>query len=344
VSEELLPFARSLPEFAGAYIDQTTGGSLVVMVTGRLSEVTADLRQLEPEANLGVRVVPAQTSYGALRKAVTSAWDVWDRIVATGGLLAVGIDVPSNTLRLEVEPAVLPGMATYAAAMGTALDVQVSVVVGAIGIPAVQTCSTRHRCYNPSETGTFIAQNRPGGTIGFCAMGFHISIGTNEQFLSSGHCGYPAQNYWYQLDGPGWGNEAGTRFAPYGDDVMKVEFSDAQASDGIYGASPSVHVGGYRAPVYGEAVCASLPKQTGPVLDCGTVSDDFKSYSISGAWGTWIVYGGDSSGILVQQGDSGAPVFVLLGTQAVAIGVESMTGQEFALLSEFMPGWGAREY
>ena len=189
------------------------------------------------------------------------------------------------------------------------------------------------------EAGARIAQSGVGG----CTMGFHITIGTDDQFVTAGHCGYGGGTT-FTMSGYGTiGSEAGTLMEPSGDDIMKAQMGDIQASDWIWGEG-SRRVGGYRAPVYGEAICTSLgySQHGSPIgIDCGTVSDDFKGYNLNGVWGSYYVFGGDAQGLSIQGGDSGSPVYVRLGTQAIAIGVVSTTGQEFALLSETLPIWGA---
>ena len=340
-ASSVIAYARSLPTFAGVYIDQPAGGEVVILLTEVTSAVVAELQAREPSPSRGIRIEQARYSQVALRQAATTAWTVWSDLADNRELFSVAVDVPGNRIRLEIEGPAANLDAGLEAELAHILGVPVVIAGGERHEPTAQTCTSRHRCYDPTEAGTFIAQNTSAGTR-YCAMGFHITIGTNEQFLTSGHCGFDTNTYWYQLYGPGFGNEAGTLFANYGDDVMKVEFPDAQASDWIYAAPSTLHAGGYRAPIYGEYICASLPKQTN--LDCGTVADDFLSYTLSGAWGTYVLYGGSAAGMTAVTGDSGGPVYAPIGSQAVALGVMSSTGEAFGLLSETMPIWGATVY
>lgn len=170
-------------------------------------------------------------------------------------------------------------------------------------------------------------------------MGFHIRIGSDEQFVTAGHCGYGPRTSSSMTGFGTIGAEAGTRFEPYGDDVMKVQMADSQASEWICGSTALVC--GYRSPIYGEAICTSLGYSK--KVDCGTVSDDFKGYHMDGAWGTYYVYGGDAQGLVIIGGDSGSPVYVRVGSQAIATGVVSTLGHEFGLMHETLPGWGAVE-
>ena len=118
---------------------------------------------------------------------------------------------------------------------------------------------------------------------------------------------------------------------------MKVEMPDSQASDWIYGRSHSYHAGGYRYPIYGESVYASLPKQgdqAGP--DWGYIEDDYLSYG--------GMYGAKAAALYVQQGDSGAPVWHADGYQMTGLGLIARTDGVFAVLADFMPAWGATVY
>ncbi len=338
VSKDLIPFARALPDFAGAYFDQRDDGKLVILLTdGSPSNIEA-LQALAPTDSRALRVETAKYSYAQLKTAIEGVWDVWASELPGVDLYVAAIDVVGNDVRLEVDPSALEVAATHLDALEGKLRVPLRLVAGEPNVPATQTCISRHECYNPTEAGTFIVQNYGTG-LRYCAMGFLITIGSNEQFLTSGHCGTDQYTYWYQLHGPGWGYEAGSWYY-YGYDVMKVEIADNQASDWIYGLSHSYHAGGYRYPIYNEWVCASLPKQTGDWVDCGYIADDYLGYD----QGSYHLYGAKTTGIYVQGGDSGAPVFAPTGYQATGLGVMSQVNQIFAILADFMPAWGATVY
>jgi hypothetical protein len=332
VSESVLPFARSRSDFAGAYIDQVAGGQLVVLFTGADDRRDAKLRALEPSPSLGMTIREVTHTYSALRHAVESMPEAWASVYGELGFHGAGIDIPSNVVRVEVNADVVPLVTRDLPSLEAIVGVPVVAVEGQASEPAAQVCSTRATCYNPMEAGALIRQSTKT-----CTMGFHVTIGGDEQFLSAGHCGYGSSTLWSMTNYGVIGSEQGNLFAPYGDDVMKVQMGDSQASEWIYGSTALV--GGYRAPIYGEAICASLGVSN--FIDCGTVSDDFKGYNISGDWGTYYVYGGDGSGLAVGGGDSGSPVYVRSGSQAIGIGVISTTGQEYGLLSETLPIWGA---
>ncbi len=45
-------------------------------------------------------------------------------------------------------------------------------------------------------------------------------------------------------------------------------------------------------------------------------------------------------GLVLIDGDSGSPVYVCVGSQAIAIGVVSTAGQDFGPMYDTLPGWG----
>lgn len=331
VSESILPFARPRADFGGAYIDQLDGGRLVLLFTGADELRDRELRAREPDASLGITMLEVTHSYASLREAVEGMPDAWKSVFGEVPFFGAGIDVPRNAVRVEVDPGLLRSVQRAVGRLEAALGVPIGVVVGEPSEPA-QTCPSRATCHTPMEAGALIRQSSTT-----CTMGFHIRIGSDEQLLSSGHCGYGSSTTWSMTNYGIIGTEQGTLFAPQGDDVMKVQMGDSQASEWIYGSTALV--GGYRAPIFGEAICASLGVTN--AVDCGTVSDDFKGYNISGTWGTYYVFGGDGQGLAIGGGDSGSPVYVRSGSQAIGIGVVSTAGQEYGLLSETLPIWGA---
>lgn len=98
--------------------------------------------------------------------------------------------------------------------------------------------------------------------------------------------------------------------------MMIVYGPDTQAGRRIYGESRTMVSLGF--PVQGSSVCASLSKRD--TIDCGTITDDFVSYSIDGH----VLFGGSYSGITIVGGDSGSPVYKRLNaTQTNILGVVS---------------------
>jgi hypothetical protein len=152
-----------------------------------------------------------------------------------------------------------------------------------------------------------------------CTMGFHVSNGVNEIFLTAGHCGHGADFDWHHpIAGvtPPIGNDGGTWLVHNGVDVMKVSLPDVQASNLVFGMSLSV-IGTFY-PFVGETHCWSRGRTGG--VDCGTITDDYGSWpeEVSGH----PVWGSRASGVITQIGDSGSPI--TLGTNAqFATGIHS---------------------
>jgi hypothetical protein len=103
-----------------------------------------------------------------------------------------------------------------------------------------------------------------------------------------------------------------------------------------------------RDPILNEAVCASMA--TSDINDCGTVSDDFRSWTSQTL--NITVWGGDTSGIGPPiDGDSGSPVYVRLSipakpgvpahTEFVPIGIMDHENGYFARVQDALSTWGA---
>lgn len=177
-------------------------------------------------------------------------------------------------------------------------------------------------------------------------MGWHIHVGTDEQFLTAGHCGYAGSNSWYHtgfqaVNGTGFvGNETGTLYANGGKDVMRVAILDSQASNRIY-SQLHTGMGSGSLPIVGEAVCASMA--TSNSIDCGTVSDDWLSW-ISETAG-YTVWGGDTSSIFPIDGDSGSPLYkrVIVGddTTIYPKGIIDHENGYFARVTDALSAFGA---
>lgn len=98
----------------------------------------------------------------------------------------------------------------------------------------------------------------------YCTQGLIVVDGTDEQILTSGHCGVGTNNSWYH---PAYGTSAfggeispntpdGTLYGPNGRDVMRVRFPDAQSTVSIYGQSEAIDMEQDRVPLAAKAVRA----------------------------------------------------------------------------------------
>lgn len=203
-------------------------------------------------------------------------------------------------------------------------------------IPEPDLC-TRDNCDSPMRAGIRIYKGANYSSYS-CTMGFHIRVGTDEQFLTSGHCGYTGSNNWYH---PGYGtgfvgHELATLYGPGGKDAMRVQIPDTQASDRVY--HPALReVASARLPLLNETICGSLGRTD--VVDCGTVFKTWVSWTSSTCLCT--VWGGDYKDIASQSGDSGSPMYAVHTSSAVvAIGILA-NSTKFARVSDALSAWNA---
>jgi hypothetical protein len=169
-------------------------------------------------------------------------------------------------------------------------------------------------------------------------MGYMITRSGDEQFATAGHCSYDpgTSEAWYH---PGYGLigwQTSNYFVPDGSDAMTVAMTDSQASNRIYGESRVIVGWGY--PTVGGAICASL--STANVIDCGTVADDFLSYELcTNVCRT--IFGFSASGIAIQLGDSGGPVYVRLNSTQVSVfgTISTLSGKSARIDGYRNNGW-----
>lgn len=337
VSESVMPLVRALPEFAGAYVDQLGDGSIVIMLTRSDPATVNDILARSPQGTRSLRVVQAKHSETELIQALEALRSTWAALEPAVPVLTAGLETRRNGLVVGVSRpnvSLAHGIAERTAAkLGVPLFVQ-------IAEPAADTvCTDRDHCYTPLRAGVVIRNNTPnsGGT---CTMGFHITIGTDEQFLTAGHCGcaYTAED-WHHMGLGFIGNEAGTMTnLATKKDIMKVQMSDVQASALMYADSGDMGDGAL--PILNETVFASLG-----------ISNLKKSGTVTSTWTNWTsnfcgatMWGGDTN-ISTTSGDSGSPIyrrFSFGGEWYITpIGVGSRSTGEFGRVRDALDHWGA---
>lgn len=333
LSERVLPFAQSLSTYGGAYIDQQQGGRLVVLLTERDQAVEEELGRRMPSPSLGLHITEVAHSEASLMEALTGARAAWDRIAPAVTLVRVGLDTMNNQLLATVR--LTDVSEARAAAMELTRELGVPVAVAAGEEDQDVDCTSRNHCHDPYKAGINIYKGVVD-SVPECTMGFHIRIGTDEQFVTAGHCGYSGSNEWYEPVLGRIGIEQATLYVQNGQDIMRLSMFDVQASDDIYAASSDITGSG--TPVLNETVCAS--KGTSNEVDCGTVSVLWMSWTSSTAG--YTVWGGDTSGIAnIIGGDSGSPIYRNVGSGAIAIGVINTAGGLFARLDTSLDDWAA---
>lgn len=258
------------------------------------------------------------------------------------------MDVRKNQLQYAFAPA------DFAIAQATLPAVDASVKVpGAITVEQRlrdAACNGRNDCWDPVfEAGVLIYKDNASSSS-YCTMGFHITVGSDQQFLTAGHCGYNPPDDWHHpgYSGPSGthvGNELASLYGAGGKDVMRVALLDSRASQLVFAEPNTLIVSGHALPVDGEAVCASRGKSSNPIIGCGVVQDSWDSWTSDTANPDVVVYGADSS-IPAIPGDSGSPLYRFVDNPVydylVAIGVLDHEGGFFARVSDAMTAWSAK--
>jgi hypothetical protein len=301
----VVAFARSLPEFGGAYFDQLAGGDLVLQFT-TLSESTVQrISELAPPNSLGIRIETAQHSFAALEEAMLTAPTILGEVEPSINVVSVGIIEPANSLIATIEDEGGLDVVWLAAEASDRLGIPVTIEVTSSSL-ALGTCSLRTNC-TPTRAGIWI-----GSTTAKCTKGFHVVNGSDRQFVTAGHCG---GGTWYHP----WPTvlllgTVQSQLYPAGQiDIERIQLPNAQASTFIYGEG-SRQITGWSWPVAGQAVCASLGHKN--VLDCGTIYVAVGVYHFNG----YPFVGSDTHGIVTQVGDSGSPLY-LRGANNSALGL-----------------------
>lgn len=339
IDTKVLPEVSQLETFAGAYYHPADGGRLSVLLTSPDDETVAQISTLIGDTQRDWEVVSARFSHTALLAAVHRAEATWKAVIADKYPLGFGIDTRANGVFVELAESDLPLAPAALGAFESALGVPVAVRAGVLGRDT--HCSTRDHCHGPMKAGINIykGSNYSGG---WCTMGFHITRSGDEQFVTSGHCGYGGSNSQFH---PAFTSAIGTEqqslYTNGGQDIMRVSMSDAQASDDIYNYGNNIVGSG--TPTTGETLCASLGKGSNTVK-CGTVQDDWRSWISDTADPDITVWGGDMS-YSTTGGDSGSPVYRRLpggtGDDARAIGVNANALGMFARLDQSLDDFAA---
>jgi len=190
-----------------------------------------------------------------------------------------------------------------------------------------QACVSRSSCTWPMKAGSLVTDPET------CTVGFHVRVGSDEQFLTSGHCSGTGGSTTFSHAGWGVvGTTASNLFQPGWIDVQRVQMSDSQASSAIYGWSSSANITGHRYPGPGETICSSMGVRN--ETRCGYVASTATSWTSSTC--NCTMTGADHNNIPSGGGDSGSPLF----RSGSAIGVHATSGGKFTLVSDAMWLWG----
>jgi hypothetical protein len=332
VAARLVPLLARSETSGGIYLDQRRGAVAVVSFTERGSQLEADIRREAAGMSRAVEVRYVQFSDHQLTLAVQAAWAAWE---GDSPILGASLDYEQNAIVLDLaDPA---GAGGAVAALSARLDVEV--IASHAEDSTEVACTTRNNCWDPSYRAGIMVRRGSTTADYRCTMGFHIAKGTDEQWLTAGHCGYEGSNSWYHKASGLIGTEQATLYVPNGIDAMRVQLPDDRASNKIY--DRTLRVTSSRDPVQGEGVCASLA--VSDAWDCGTVS------SVQTSWigdaCQCVIWGADHDGIPTQLGDSGSPIVnnVTSGSY-IAIGIHNTSGGKFAKVGSVLSSFSASLY
>ena len=344
----VLPYAESLPTFAGAFYNHQANGELVILLTEASDEVLAEISALAPTPQdaapkddgsveaasvvpyRATRVEVVEHTEEQLRAALPQVREAW---VAMGGpeAYAIAVDTPANAVRIDVDPTQFEVAKSLAPRLGETLAVPVFFDVGER--PEDAACSSRTNCTSPMRAGTVIRQ---GSTTGpGCTMGFHTQVGSDERFVTAGHCGYTGSNNWFHAGYTGnggcgtgcIGSELITQYYNNGRDIMVVQMPDDQDSSYLYAIGTPVTEP--RDPTVGQGICAARGFSS-VGWKCGVVENAYTSWTSPTC--NCTIYGGDSN-LARVTGDSGSPI-VDADELHIAIGIHNTSTGGFAIFND----------
>lgn len=334
-AESVAPIVRPHPAYAGMWFDQLDGGRGTVALTRGDPALLRALAAADPDPSGSLTIKLVERTYTELQAAAERAADALAQIAPGLAATGFGVDEVGNGIKVFVDQGTTVPT-TVQAGLASRLGVPVSVVEEPVG--ADTACTDRDHCTDPMREGIRIL--RENDNYDDCTLGWIISKGTDELFVTAGHCGYGGDYDWYHKGYGRMGNEGLTLYANGGKDIMRVGFPDAQASTRIYGMSGTMVHGTPRLPILNEQIWNSGSK-TNAILT-GTVTDTWRSWTSETA--NYTVWGGDTS-LTTIKGDSGAPLFsrslVDDGYWIIKpIGVTTHQNGYFARLSDALSAWG----
>lgn len=282
--------------YGGLYVDTTRPDQLVVVVTDDefrnefLQQVPEDLRD-------SVEVAVQEFSEAELLEQARTMMTEWRAITGSPDQPhATDTHVDTGRLELFFSPD-----AKVTSAMVDAAEARASIPIDVrLTKPEVDSaCSSRANCSSPMRAGIQIRKGSSSGAQ--CTMGFHIQVGSDEQFLTNGHCGYTGSNNWYHAGFGLIGSETSGNYQYLGVDAMSVQISDSQDSNLVYGTTSATSA---RDPIKNETICKSLGYST-PSIRCGQVTSSAAVYT-SSTCNCQVI--GNSTNVTQSGGDSGSPV------------------------------------
>lgn len=305
---------RTIPSFAGLYIDQAAGGVVDIAFTDDPS-LHADVLASQAVG------LPTRTRQVALNEADLLELNeivAHDREALAGlGIQAneVHADIRNNVVRIGVEPFTSAVVQTIHERYGEAIEVYEA-------SPAdPTTCTNRNNCPGPPLRGGLQLYD-PGCTTAFLGVynGYHV-------ILSAGHCAnlVPGGHIYQHPNGTPIGNIGTmlkeTYYTGSTADAMVIRVGSSYASNRVY-YTPTSWFGMATTQTTGQEVIGQAVCQSSRVSNytCGTLYA--KGFSIIYTDGTTL-YDQRSATYTVNSGDSGGPVFYTTQARGVQSGVNT---------------------
>lgn len=335
---DVIPYVQPQQSFSSLYFDSVRDGELVVALTAPDPDVERAIVARMPTNSKGIRFVYHPVTEARLRSALDESQGIWNELLPDIRLLTAGVDLPNDRLFFEVGVATVEKAIAMDGQLASRLEVPVEIRAG---VPAEDTtCTTRDNCVSPMKAGDRIYK----GVIDSypeCTMAFHIIVypaNLDKQFLTAGHCGYSGSDNWLH---PGLsgdhviGTDQQTLYVNNGQDIMRISMYDVQASNLVYNETRPIY--GYETPYVGTTVVDS--RGYSDILDGGTITATYvRWYSDTAGY---YVYGGTTSGITQNPGDSGSPLYErVTSTMAWAVGVVTTANGNFAVIADSIASLG----
>ena len=171
-------------------------------------------------------------------------------------------------------------------------------------------------------------------------MAFHVRYGSDEQFVTAGHCGWGHMNLnWYHT-GLNYAMVPQSNAMYYGGfDMMRVNLLDSQASSSIYGESYPVKGWWWPVDWMYDYVSAGYSDR----IVRNVVTSTYVSWH-SDTCGCWVHGAQSTSTPGGSPGDSGSPVYAWNGSSgnyALGVAVTNIGGyDQFALIGDAINYWG----
>lgn len=326
IEDAVLPTAREIDGFGGAFYDHSKGGVLVVNVDiANLDGAVVQLANaVQDVPSPGYEVRQVNVTFDELKKATHDSWALLERIGYQP--LAIAADVVTSSVRLD--HLAQDSDIAVEAALWLEEQLGVKVTLAPALKPTDQACTNRDNCWSPMKAGDRIYMS----TGGNCTMGFHVERNSNGDalFLTSGHCspstGTPSFTH-PGLPNPPFGHSFTSRCYATSPkhDMQLVQFDDAQAGQIPYAWNVAITTWAY--PTTGAAVSASLGRTD--ALDPGIINDNYLTYTGENCGAQTVA--ADHNGIVAQGGDSGSPIrWNEYGEGNRAVGVHSTANGYFA--------------